>query len=636
MKELKAFLTKKGALVGMAMLCTVLVGLVSYSADNLMCATPEEEPEGIVLTERDLSALRFPVDYQLREYDQITINQEPPDFPSHDPGSVPLPRGLEAPISEPAPAETRIPPPPARCPEPRNASVSLGNSDIHSDIQQFLNDGGSVPSVEKLLNYHESIQSGYATGGASARVLHQDLTGDSVPDVLIVGQSQFRYYASRIKVAFFSCKDGRYEGGSLLSTEGRIFGCRGRGLWAVEDMNGNGVPEVVLAYGDKDYTRVQIWEWDGSQMVSLVDHPGGAIHLTSGDGRLADVDGNGSLELLVLQGLSCTGRFYQHDRLDIFAWDGDHFRRAYWEDLAQSACPTTAYPGWTNYSTYDAAVGNDRIAALAVAPDGALWAGTWGGGASRFDGETWTSYTPQNSPLGEDVVAIAVAPNGALWFGSRGVGISRFDGQTWSTYTLGDGLPNTQILAIAVGADGTAWVGTERGLSSFDGESWTIVREPDLTDIWITDIAVESGESVWVIAATRGAFHYDGVAWAPFATEEGLGDDPARWVTLAREGGVWFAVRNTVAHWDGQRWTRIGACGDVSHGIQALAIDREGAPWAVMGDSLGRFDGQSWHFYPLPGESQISPQMAPLAPGADGTIWVGTHGQGLYRYTPQD
>ena len=47
------------------------------------------------------------------------------------------------------------------------------------------------------------------------------------------------------------------------------------------------------------------------------------------------------------------------------------------------------------------------------------------GGVSRFDGETWTTYTIKDGLAYDDVWSIAVGPDGALWFGTEGGGVSR-------------------------------------------------------------------------------------------------------------------------------------------------------------------------------------------------------------------
>jgi ligand-binding sensor domain-containing protein len=88
---------------------------------------------------------------------------------------------------------------------------------------------------------------------------------------------------------------------------------------------------------------------------------------------------------------------------------------------------------YTQY-TVEHGLPHNGVNAIAVAPDGALWFGTWGG-VSRFDGKHWTTYTTADGLADNAVWTIAVAPDGALWFGDRWEGISRFDGKDWTTYT---------------------------------------------------------------------------------------------------------------------------------------------------------------------------------------------------------
>ncbi len=88
-----------------------------------------------------------------------------------------------------------------------------------------------------------------------------------------------------------------------------------------------------------------------------------------------------------------------------------------------------------------------------------IWFGTWGGGASLFDGEnTWTSYTTADGLAGNIVYSIAQQEDGTLWFGTNR-GVSRFDGKEW--ITLRHGLVGQHVYTIALAEDGSAWIGTK-------------------------------------------------------------------------------------------------------------------------------------------------------------------------------
>lgn len=104
------------------------------------------------------------------------------------------------------------------------------------------------------------------------------------------------------------------------------------------------------------------------------------------------------------------------------------------------------------------------VFAILAAPDGSIWAGTWGGGVSRFDGNGWQSYSVQDGLGGKIVYSIARATDGVLWFGTNH-GLTRYDGKTWHTYRHTDGLAGDDVYAIAITPDGDVWAGTRGGVS---------------------------------------------------------------------------------------------------------------------------------------------------------------------------
>jgi ligand-binding sensor domain-containing protein len=104
------------------------------------------------------------------------------------------------------------------------------------------------------------------------------------------------------------------------------------------------------------------------------------------------------------------------------------------------------------------------VFAILAARDGSVWAGTWGGGVSRFDGERWTSFSSQEGLAGDIVYSMAQEPSGALWFGTNH-GVSRFDGKAWQSIRAADGLLDDNVYALAIAPGGEVWAGTRRGVA---------------------------------------------------------------------------------------------------------------------------------------------------------------------------
>jgi ligand-binding sensor domain-containing protein len=148
--------------------------------------------------------------------------------------------------------------------------------------------------------------------------------------------------------------------------------------------------------------------------------------------------------------------------------------------------------------------------------------GTYGGGISRFDGNTWTTFTTTDGLLTDKITGVAQAPNGDLWCSHPWPdgGISRYDGETWTVYPATEiGLGSENVFSIAVASDGTVWVGGG-GVSRFNGETWThYTTELGMDDPAIVEaIAPAPDGTLWV--GGNGISHYDGETWTHYSLED--------------------------------------------------------------------------------------------------------------------
>ncbi|HET9332013.1 MAG TPA: peptidoglycan DD-metalloendopeptidase family protein [Gemmatimonadota bacterium] len=160
-----------------------------------------------------------------------------------------------------------------------------------------------------------------------------------------------------------------------------------------------------------------------------------------------------------------------------------------------------------------------HVLATAVAPDGALWVGTYGQGiyVSRDgSGAEWTNLTSADSGgISWDFVnAFAFAP-GEIWYGTigNGWGVSRDGGGTWRNWTFDELGPRWQYVTpggIATAGD-TVYVATADGLriSSDDGAGWRdVTAASGLPNHYLLSLEVtpvEGGAPVVRVAHLRGS-----------------------------------------------------------------------------------------------------------------------------------
>ncbi len=299
-----------------------------------------------------------------------------------------------------------------------------------------------------------------------------------------------------------------------------------------------------------------------------------------------------------------------------------------------------AYPGPLSGGWMTIANGDD-VRALAQEGD-FIWAGTYAGGAVRWDVTTgeYTQYLHPQDPIAGNIVRdIVIDADGNRWFATNH-GLSRLsaDDTTWATFTTentGGALPSNDVTAVAVGPDGAVWVGTQqmvRLTSEYNGQEYYaggLARlNPDGTwDTWtvaqglssnnITDIAIEPDTGkVWV---TTEPYRF----WIPPDP-----DDPLDWGSWGYEGGG-------ISMWDADHWTvyqrePTDPGSYPSHNsVMALAIDAAGRGWfATWGGGLNVLEGRSrWAKFTKSADGLPSNHVSSVAVDSEGRVWCGL-GQG--------
>jgi ligand-binding sensor domain-containing protein len=104
------------------------------------------------------------------------------------------------------------------------------------------------------------------------------------------------------------------------------------------------------------------------------------------------------------------------------------------------------------------------IVSLIVDRAGIVWAGTWGGGLSRFDGKNWKIYTVKDGLPGNHIFMLHQDAHGKLWVGTNN-GLASMEGEKFSNLGTGDGLFSNYVFSMASSADGHRWVGSFGGVA---------------------------------------------------------------------------------------------------------------------------------------------------------------------------
>lgn len=267
------------------------------------------------------------------EQDQQTRTPQPTRTPNLT--NTPRPILSATPTFDVASAITRTPSPPEQCPRITNVAVP----DISKDPDEFVNTFSS--RQELVLEYLNA-------GGQPSNLLStlrqewgrpevftrnevvKDLTGDGVPELLIIPSELF----------IFGCREGQYQMFMSRFSEAALFNSTAHQLVEIQDMNLNGVPEIVIAEfgcGGMNTGRcleVFIYEWDGQEFASLKSYRSAieeSLSILGTEITIKDIDSNGTQEITLTGGIPIPW-YLEHfayypwrDENDTYMWNGQYF-----------------------------------------------------------------------------------------------------------------------------------------------------------------------------------------------------------------------------------------------------------------------------------------------------------------------
>lgn len=264
---------------------------------------------------------------------------------------------------------------------------------------------------------------------------------------------------------------------------------------------------------------------------------------------------------------------------------------------------------------------------------------------------------------------------GNLWVGTLG-GVSRFDGRTFTNYTVRNGLLHNIVRAIATDKQNRVWIGSSEGLSCFNGKSFKHYRrqiQVTHSQSYSQQIAV-AGDTVWwrvqgdLYMVANGTIRY-------FATP---GNNGVLTAMMADADGLWIARKNEVYRFAGGKWSAIipvpvadMLAGGVDHifravngvvyltgngtvykyagraimpcnaagapialpqAVTAAAADNDGALWLGTTTGVIRTDSAGLQTYNR--QSGLTDNTINyLLKDSEGSIWMATDGQGIFRFS---
>ncbi len=289
--------------------------------------------------------------------------------------------------------------------------------------------------------------------------------------------------------------------------------------------------------------------------------------------------------------------------------------------------------GWRLYNIPQS-LGGTYVVSIAAERDGTIWGVMEGGAPFGLRNGQFVSPVPRGEDVPRSIHTIYVDYDGQLWMGSYSRGLYALTTPRTSTITLAGGEEHNKITALAEPDPGTFFVGTSaHGWFQWrDGQTSPLLEGADSSRFeYGSNLLVTRHGDVW--AATNGALllFQNGKRVSKPALDRLFEDYSVFGLCEDGGNGIWVGTTyGKLFHLEPGAINEV-PFGDSVQPVYRLAQEADGTLWiGTLGEGLYRLHGtEHRHFGREDGiQSDIITALY-LAP--DGILWVGTAGGGLAR-----
>jgi ligand-binding sensor domain-containing protein len=298
--------------------------------------------------------------------------------------------------------------------------------------------------------------------------------------------------------------------------------------------------------------------------------------------------------------------------------------------------------------------------------NGTWWIGTNNDGIIRYDPRTHVSISlnaerdPRFLPISKEIIALCIDSRGDLWIGTMN-GTFRYRPATNTLDDFKKRLPDPISMANGIVFDimedrrQNIWIGTfHGGLYRYIPAADTFLNyrnKPDdvrsIVNNRIQAIFEDRSGEIWFASYRAGLSRYipgtEAFIRIPAATSDSPGLKGESFYAVAEdpEGRLWFASNEKgLSYFDRASGTYVYDVGDNAPEYESFVLyfDREGTLWTGQGRELRKLPRGSRRFVSVPlGKERLAKyEIKSIRRDRAGNLWVGTNGDGLYRFATGD
>ena len=263
------------------------------------------------------------------------------------------------------------------------------------------------------------------------------------------------------------------------------------------------------------------------------------------------------------------------------------------------------------------------VSGIVQSPDGFLWIRYGSGALDRFDGQHFSMRANGK------IMALTLAPDGDLWLASDA--LLRVPATTFHRFGPLESISHPvglsadeRMVALHFSRSGTLWIGTTAGLYRFEHGVFSNVIPQGLFER-----IEESSNGDLLLTSSKGFMVWNGSQVVPhpeLATQLGVNGNDIHHVLEDSRGVTWIATTLGLARRVGDSIEKLQPWGSKKHEATRVYEDPQGNVWISGEEGLSRATTE--------GVKLAVPHMKVrcMYGDRDGNLWVGTNGEGLYRF----
>ncbi len=265
--------------------------------------------------------------------------------------------------------------------------------------------------------------------------------------------------------------------------------------------------------------------------------------------------------------------------------------------------------------------------------EGNLWFGTQGGGASRYDGKSFTTFTTTQKLVSSTVSCLFQDKAGNIWFGTQNGGASKYDGKSFCSFTPAEGLASLNVRDITEDKAGNLWFSTRLGASKYDGKSFiTFSTKQGLPNNVVNSIVQDKAGNIW-FCTTGGVSKYDGKSFTNYTSQQGLVSNNVNCIAEDKNGFLWFGTNRGISKYDGKGFTSFTTDqGLVNNQVWTIFADDEGNLWFGTYGGLSKYAGNNSFTNYTTAQGLADNDIRSISEDRDGNLWFGTYAGGVCKF----